>query len=91
VLGHEFVCGQVSLLTQGGFNLYNPFGKYFHRMYEPKGFKNGIEQWICTRLGFQYYVFTPTPSRRFNIFTGLYLNANFGQADFAELSVGVSF
>lgn len=91
MLGHEFICGRVSLLTQGGINLFNPFAKYYYSLYETKSFKNSIERYICTRLGFQYYVFMPSPSRRFNIFTGIYLNANFGQADFPEISAGISF
>lgn len=89
-LGHEFMCGKMSLLTQGGINLYNPFYKYYEQYRKNNVFKFA-ETYFCSRLGFQYYFFKPTPERRFNIYTGIFINANFGQADYDEISVGISF
>jgi hypothetical protein len=33
----------------------------------------------------------PMKTTRHNVYLGLYLKANFGQADFAEMSVGCAF
>jgi hypothetical protein len=90
MLGHELMCGRISLLTQGGINMYNPFYKYYNRKGKNDFFKFS-ETWFCSRLGFQYYFFKPTTARRFNIYTGIYINANLGKADFDEVSVGFSF
>jgi hypothetical protein len=90
MLGHELMCGRVSLLTQGGINVYNPFFKYYGQKIKNDAFKF-LETWFCSRLGFQYYFFKPSAVRRFNIYTGVYINANFGQADFDEVSFGISF
>ena len=89
-LGHELMCGRISLLTQGGINIYNPFYKYYVRKQKNDFFKFS-ETWFCSRLGFQYYFYKPIISRKFNMYTGIYINANLGKADFDEVSVGVSF
>lgn len=89
-LGHEFMCGRMSFLTQGGINLYNPFFRYDERDLK-NDFSKFAETWFCSRVGFQYYFFTPTPERKFNIYAGIFVNANFGRADYDEVSVGVSF
>jgi len=89
-LGHEFMCGRFSFLTQGGINLYNPFYKYDERDLK-NDFSKFALTWFCSRLGFQYYFFIPTPERKFNIYTGIFVNANFGRADYDEVSIGFSF
>ena len=88
-LGHEFVCGKISLLTQGGINFYNPFYRYYHP--SPDYIIDIGETWLNSRLGFQYYLFEPTAEQRFNMFAGIFINANLGRADFSELSLGFVF
>lgn len=90
MLGHEFMCGKFSLLTQGSVNVYNPFYIYYLRYNQNTVFKF-VETWFNSRLGFQYYFRDPYAEHRFNMHTGIYINANFGQADYAELSVGFVF
>lgn len=89
-LGYELICGHISLLGEVGENFFNPFYIYYHKREKEDYFKYA-ETWFCSRLGFQYYIWNPAPTRRFNIYTGLYINANFGRADFNEVSLGVSF
>jgi hypothetical protein len=42
------------------------------------------------RLGLNYYFINPVKNTRCNIFVGADIDANFGQADFSELSLGYS-
>jgi hypothetical protein len=63
--------------------------------------KYQLKKLISTRLGIRYYLFkaqVTTPNTdlhtnakgvRINPFVGAHLNANLGQADFTELSIGV--
>lgn len=90
MMGHEFVCGRMTLCLEGGLNLYNPFFKYYYTP-QQNNWDAITKTWFCSRLGFQYYVFRPDISRRFNIFLGAFINANFGQADYDEVTLGVVF
>ncbi|MCX6351307.1 MAG: acyloxyacyl hydrolase [Bacteroidetes bacterium] len=91
-LGHEFLCGHFSMLTQGGVNFYNPFYWYYDPIVHPR--RNAFtftETWFCGRLGAQYYFFEPEKKRRTNFYVGTYINSLFSRADFAEVSCGISF
>jgi hypothetical protein len=88
-LGHEFMCGRLSLLTQGGINVFNPFYIYYSAHRRNNIFKF-FETYISSRLGFQYYLLD-LASHRNNLYIGLSINANFGQADFDEISLGYTF
>ncbi len=46
------------------------------------------KQRIATRLGIKYYLIGMKNSPKNNFYVGAHLNANFGQADFSELSFG---
>lgn len=91
-LGHEFMIGHVSLLSQGGINVYNPFFNEYIGMYKSeKGMKTELKKYISTRLGLQYYFWDPKYCTRSNIFIGAHIKANFGQADFICSQVGFVF
>jgi hypothetical protein len=91
-LGHEFMMGHVSLLTQGGINVYNPFYKEYIKMYKSEGgLKTELKKYVSTRLGLQYYIWNPKYCTRSNIFIGTYIKANFGQADFICSQIGFVF
>jgi hypothetical protein len=88
-LAHEFMIGHVSLLSQGGINVYNPFYSEYIKMYKSEqGTKTTLKKYISTRLGLQYYFWDPKYCARSNIFVGAYIKANFGQADFICAQVG---
>ena len=47
-----------------------------------------LKQLISPRLGLKYYLIGTTKNPKSNIYIGAYINANLGQADFTELSLG---
>lgn len=90
-LAYEFKMGRVSLLAQGGLNIYHPFWKKFTELIDEKWtFYKQIEGLISTRLGLQYYILDPQLNNK-NLFLGLYIKANMGGADFVSLSTGFEF
>ncbi len=91
VLGHEFLFGHFSMLTNGGVYLYNPFYKELLRREKIDDTKNKLKTWITARMGFQYYLRDATLFTRNNLFVGCYIKTNFGQADFLETSLGYCF
>ncbi len=92
MLGNEFLFGHVSLVTQGGLYLYNPFYHDRYKDFYPNGdTKAWLKTWVTARLGFQYYLKDAVVHPRQNLFVGWYVKTNFGQADFMELSLGYAF
>ncbi len=56
-LAYEFEMGQMSLLAQGGINVYNPFWRRFTELIRDDWtFYKQIEGLVSTRLGLQYYL-----------------------------------
>lgn len=91
-LAHELMISRFSLLTQGGINLYNKFYNSYISMYKSEGGVSlALKKIFSTRLGLQCYLFDPMHHSGTNIFLGAYIKANFGQADFACMQVGVVF
>jgi len=91
-LAHELMIGRLSLLTQGGINIYNKFYDQYILMYKSEqGMKADLKKYISTRLGVQYYFFDPERFTRTNVFIGAYIKANFGQADFICAQAGFVF
>ncbi len=43
---------------------------------------------IATRLGLKYYIFGTDTFVKHNIYGGVFINANLGQADFSEIGIG---
>ncbi len=90
--GHEFMIDRVGLVAQLGLNVYNPFFKEFKKVQKaPEDFELFSKTYITNKLGIQYYFGDPTFSSRHKFFAGIYIKANFGQADFAELATGYTF
>lgn len=87
-IGHEFIIGHFGLITQLGIYVYNPFYKKLQKL---QGVSSWAKQHNSNKLGVQYYFLNPMKTTRNNVYVGLYLKSNFGQADFAELSVGCAF
>lgn len=91
-LGHEFIIDRVGLVAQAGVNVYNPFFKEFKKIEKrPEDFELFSKTYIMNKLGIQYYFGDPTFSTRHKFFAGVYIKANFGQADFAEVATGFTF
>ncbi|MBL0342457.1 MAG: acyloxyacyl hydrolase [Bacteroidetes bacterium] len=91
VFGHEFLIGHFGLVTTLGLYIYNPFYKDRLKQNEIDGFKDKLKSYIPARLGFQYYLKNTMSEQNKNLFIGLYIKSNFGQADFLESSIGYMF
>lgn len=50
--------------------------------------KYKLKRYISSRIGLKYYLFSMNKPPKHNIVFGAHINANFGQADFTEFSVG---
>ena len=91
-LGHEFILGQVGFFAQGGINFYTPLIK--DRLYqntEKMKFFHITELYISTRLGFKFYLLNLEKHPHNNIFIATSIKANFGKADFPEISIAYVF
>ena len=90
MVGHEFIFGHFSMVTQGGLYLYNPFARdrYEESDKDTKGF---LKQYLAARYGFQYYFKNAFLKKHQNFFAGWYVKTNLGQADFMEMSLGYNF
>ncbi|WP_299521584.1 acyloxyacyl hydrolase [Winogradskyella sp.] len=87
-----------------GLNIYKPFYKIDWILNQGYTFENGngdtvtvlgeldwyyeIKRTVSTRMGLKYYLWSNNHSPKHNIFIGAHINANLGQADFTELSLG---
>ncbi len=92
MLGWEFMLNRFSLLTQGLLDVHNPFViAYDDYMNHRWNYRRFLETWTSSRLGLQYYFWDTEMRKGPNIFIGLFVDANFGEADFVETSVGFRF
>lgn len=92
-LGHEFIIGRFAFVTQGGLYLYNPFKKDFLKQQLRKKLtaKNYLDLVNTNKLGFKYYYKKMELGKIKGLYSGIYIKANFGQADFIEFSSGFAF
>ncbi|HAP01785.1 MAG TPA: hypothetical protein DCQ93_07685, partial [Bacteroidetes bacterium] len=88
----EFLYNHFGLDLEGGINISKPFYHNFNRLYEndaqPFYF---LKSFFATRMGLNYYFISAQKNPKNNFFIGAHINANFGQADFSELSCGYVF
>lgn len=87
-----------------GLNIYKPFYKIDWQMNQGYTYENSknetvevlgelnwyyeIKRTVSARMGLKYYLWTTNKAPKHNVFIGAHVNANFGQADFTELSFG---
>ncbi len=91
-VGHELMISHLSILAQGGVNVYNKFyNKYVEINGEARDFQDVTKKLFSTRLGVQYYFLKPKYCTRSNVYIGAYIKANFGQADFLCSQIGFVF
>ena len=100
----ELLLGHVGFEFDIGLNIYKPFYKIDWQLNQGYSYKNQngetlvklaeldwyyeIKRTISSRLGLKYYLFTTNSRPKHNIFIAAHINANLGQADFTELSLG---
>ena len=90
--GTEFLLGHIGIDIEGGLNFYKPFFKEFYSTFENRNaFDYFTKRWFNTRMGLNYYLFDNYANKRFNVKIGAHINANFGQADFSDASLGFTY
>ena len=87
--GVEFLMNHISIDVEGGLNLYKPFYETFNNDFQKdEDVAYQLKKWFNARLGLNYYIANTIKSPTHNVFLGAHINANFGQADFTEFSMG---
>jgi lipid A 3-O-deacylase PagL len=89
--GHEFLLGHFSMVTTLGVNIYNKFYQDRLNVDGVEGLKPKIKSYVPARIGFQYYLKDATIKHAQNIYFGVYIKSNLGQADFLESGIGYTF
>lgn len=100
----EVLLNHIGIDLQLGYNLHKPAYQLEWKINEgweqtPReiptywqlgsmGSKYKIKHRISSRLGMKYYLIGMEKSPRNNLYVGIHLNANLGQADFTEMSIG---
>jgi hypothetical protein len=99
----ELLLNHVGIEFQLGLNIYKPFYKIDWRLNQGYAFESGdktivvegeldwyyeVKRSISSRLGLNYYLIGTEKKPVHNWFVGAHINANLGQADFPELSLG---
>lgn len=91
-VGIEFLMGHVALDVEGGINLFKPFYREFNYRWEfKKGFGYWRNRYLTSRLGLKYYLINNEKMPRNNISLATHINANFGEADFMDFSLGYTY
>ncbi len=95
----ELFVGHVGIEFDLGLNIHKPFYKIDWQLSQGEFYNNKyflgeldwyyeVKRTVTSRLGVKYYLINTYKATRNNIFIGANINANLGQADFSELSLG---
>ena len=92
ILAHEFLAGHIGFVSQGGINFYSPQHNLYFRLSDRWiTLDSFLKSYVSTKIGVQYYFYDTQKRISKNLSLGLYLKANFGQADFIETSINYTF
>jgi len=83
-LGSEFLIGHASIDIEGGINLFKPF----RNTYEERTKSSWLKDIFPSRMGLKLYAINTSKMPCSNVYVSAHINANFGQADFSEISLG---
>lgn len=98
----ELLLSHFGIEFELGINLHKPSYKFDWQINEEK-YVDGIYQlgelnWyynikktISSRLGAKLYAINTNKAPKHNVFLGAFINSNFGQADFSELTLGYMY
>jgi hypothetical protein len=87
IIAQELMMGRVSLYGEFGVDVYKAFLRNYADIFNHEtGFSAQIKLWNSNRLGLRYYF-----DAKKSISSGIYIKANFAQADFAEMSINYRF
>ncbi len=89
-LADELLMNRFAFVMQGALDIYNPFYiAYDDLTGRAHNFSRFVETLTSTRLGLQYYLGDTMHRKGGNAFIGIFVNANFGEADFVEMTTGI--
>ena len=87
--GGEFLLSHVGLEFQMGINFYKPFYEVDWLLNEKElNWYYELKKHVPVRMGMKLYALNTNDNPKHNFFLGANINANLGQADFTELSLG---
>jgi len=91
--GTEFLLGHFAINLEAGINVYKPAFKTYAADYLSKGkpLNYYLGEYLATRFGVHYYILDPYKHMRNNVFLGVNVSANSGEAEFLEFNVGYVF
>ena len=91
-VGCEFLIGHFGLDIEGGLNLFKPYYKHYYREFnDTDKIKYQLKKHFVSRMGLNLYLINTNKMPKNNFFIGANINANFGQADFSEISLGYTY
>lgn len=89
LMGVEYLVYHVGISIEGGINISKPFYYHFAKRYEnTENIKYTLKKLFPSRMGLKLYLLNTAKKPKHNLFLSAHINANFGQADFSEVSVG---
>lgn len=99
----ELLLGHVGMEMNVGINFFKPFYKIDWQLNEGYTyFSDGeetivlgelssyyqIKRYVFSRMGLKYYLWNTENTPKHNFYAGAFINANLGQADFSEFTLG---
>jgi hypothetical protein len=100
----ELLMDHIGFEFELGMNFYKPFYKIDWQLNQGYSYQDAndetvtvlgeldsyykLKRTVSGRLGLKYYLFSNSQAPKNNVYLGAHLNANLGQADFTELSLG---
>ncbi|RMB57667.1 deacylase [Dokdonia sinensis] len=88
-LGGELLLSHVGLEFQMGVNVYKPFYEEEWLLNEEElNWYYELKKHTPVRMGVKLYALNTSKQPKHNVYLGATINANLGQADFSELSIG---
>ncbi|HET8859130.1 acyloxyacyl hydrolase [Marivirga sp.] len=89
MMGIEYLIYHVGISIEGGINLSKPFYYHFAEEYEnTESIKYTLKKIFPSRMGIKLYLLNTAKKPKHNLYISAHINANFGQADFSEASLG---
>jgi hypothetical protein len=89
MMGIEYLIYHVGISIEGGINLSKPFYYHFAEEYEnTESIKYTLKKIFPSRMGLKLYLINTAKKPKHNLYISAHINANFGQADFSEASLG---
>ncbi|SMG15779.1 Lipid A 3-O-deacylase (PagL) [Marivirga sericea] len=89
LMGVEYLIYHVGISIEGGINISKPFYYHFAKEFEnTESIKYTLKKLFPSRMGLKLYLINTAKEPKHNIYISAHINANFGQADFSEASLG---